>query len=152
MNDDELSDGFVFFMNLRFHVKSSHCTHLLVRNTRNKMHAYCSVLSMQYFFLPTLICISFSSQILSRSSSIGSTSDNDSNISRSDTRTIRKDNRESIHSNSSSLKSARQIHSLMKNNTNAEDIRTATVTRMRRSEEELTHVSTPDINDDDDDT
>lgn len=37
----------------------------------------------------------------------------------------------------------------MKNNIDDKDLRTATVTKIRHPEEELLHVSTPDIYDDD---
>ena len=111
-------------------------------------------------FVLFLIYVSFSSQILSRSSSIGSTSDVDSNSSRPETRAIKKETRESIHSNSSSysLKSERKIQSNISShskteetipNTDDENVRTATVTKMRPPEEELLRVSTPDINNED---
>ncbi len=87
-----------------------------------------------------LVYISFSSRILT-GSSIGSTSDVDSNPSRPETRTIKKENRESIHSNSSSLLSIKNIDN--------ENTRSATVTKIRHTDEEISSVTTPDVIDDD---
>jgi hypothetical protein len=96
---------------------------------------------MQCIYRIFIIYISFSSPILSRSSSIGSTSDVDSDPSRPETRTIKKEIRESIHSNSSSIKD---------NIDNDDDnIRAATVTKIRHSDEEVLSVTTPDVTEDD---
>jgi len=100
------------------------------------------------FFKNFLIYVSFSSQIPS-GFSLGSTSDVDSNLSRPETRTIRKENRESIHSSSSSLLSMKTEDLSRKNTNDNENIRSATVTKIRHSDEEILHALTPDINDDD---
>ncbi|CAF2401003.1 unnamed protein product [Rotaria sp. Silwood2] len=98
-------------------------------------------------------------QILSLSSSIESTSDVDSNSSETETRTIKKQDIESIHSNSSSAlsqKTERKIQSDISsdskidetNNVNNENIRSATVTKTRCSEDEILPLATPDSDDD----
>ncbi|CAF0788679.1 unnamed protein product [Rotaria sp. Silwood1] len=100
-------------------------------------------------------------QILSLSSSIESTSDVDSNSSRTETRTIKKQDTESIHSNSSSpsslsQKTERKIQSNISsdlktnetNNLDDENIRSATVTKIRYSEDDILSLATPNSDDD----
>ena len=114
----------------------------------------CCVLS-----LPLAIYILYSN-IISRTS-IGSTSDLDSSPSRPETRTIKrkstysnsssslsmKTERKNNRSNMSSSSSSPSIHLKTKLD-NDEDERSATVTKTRHSDDEILHISTPDIHDD----
>lgn len=132
-DDDELSDGFVFLL---------YCT-----------VAFCSH-TFEYLVLKILV---FSSEILSRTS-IGSTSELDSSSSRPETRTIKRKSSENLQSSSSSflskgnertfrlkipLRHAKTEDLSMKDDFHLdENIRAATVTKIRHSDEENLPIST----------